>query len=230
LVSQDRRHPGIADIVYFCRQNGRRQYFATWVGLWGLESIFLRFCESFFGGFAKQCWVTCVPDFLKIKIILKTSVHKAKVQIFFKKLFDSFPGKKALLFYATLAYIRHFIFAGCYDNNPWYLVTNLAGHLDLAGFYFSKCPAKFVTIGTRYRPAFSSCDLGSPSLNIFTLPGLEHAPPPDRKLTLYQWAMDAILSYVLVLFKNTRTFMFWRIFSKIFGSFSAKILFQLLTY
>ncbi len=24
-------------------------------------------------------------------------------------------------FYATLAYIRHFIFAGCYDNNPWYL-------------------------------------------------------------------------------------------------------------
>jgi hypothetical protein len=48
------------------------------------------------------------------------------------------------------------IFAGCYDNNPCYLVTNLAGHfdfaghLDLAGFYFSKfpanskCPAKFV--------------------------------------------------------------------------------------
>jgi hypothetical protein len=31
-------------------------------------------------------------------------------------------------FYATLAYIRHFIFAGCYDNDPWYLVTNLAGH------------------------------------------------------------------------------------------------------
>jgi hypothetical protein len=55
--------------------------------------------------------------------------------------------------YATLAYIRHFIFAGCHDNDPWYLVTNLAGflnlaghldlarHLDLAGFYFSKCPA-----------------------------------------------------------------------------------------
>ena len=53
-------------------------------------------------------------------------------------------------FYATLTYIRHFIFADCYDNNHWYLVTNLAGHLelaghlDLAGFYFSKCPAKFV--------------------------------------------------------------------------------------
>jgi hypothetical protein len=46
-----------------------------------------------------------------------------------------------LLFYATLPYIRHFIFAGCYDNDPWYLVTNLAGHLDIAGFYFSKCPA-----------------------------------------------------------------------------------------
>jgi hypothetical protein len=50
-------------------------------------------------------------------------------------------------FYATLAYIRHFIFAGCYDNDPWYLGTNfaghleLAGHLDLAGYYFSKCPA-----------------------------------------------------------------------------------------
>jgi hypothetical protein len=49
------------------------------------------------------------------------------------------------VFYATLPYIRHFIFAGCYDNNPCYLVTNLAGHLDfaghldLAGFYFSKC-------------------------------------------------------------------------------------------
>ncbi len=47
-----------------------------------------------------------------------------------------------LIFYATLAYIRHFIFAGCYDNDPWNLVTNLAGHLDLgghldlAGFYF----------------------------------------------------------------------------------------------
>ncbi len=50
-----------------------------------------------------------------------------------------------LVFYATLPYIRHFRFAGCYDNNHWYLVTNLARHLDLAGFYFSKCPAKFVT-------------------------------------------------------------------------------------
>jgi hypothetical protein len=49
-------------------------------------------------------------------------------------------------FYATLAYIRHFIFAGCYDNDPWYLVTNLtgyldlAGHLDLGGFYFLNAP------------------------------------------------------------------------------------------
>jgi hypothetical protein len=52
-----------------------------------------------------------------------------------------------LSFYATLPYIRHFIFADCYDNNHLYLVINLAGHLelaghlDLAGFYFSKCPA-----------------------------------------------------------------------------------------
>jgi hypothetical protein len=47
--------------------------------------------------------------------------------------------------YATLEYKRHFIFAGCYDNHPWYLVTNFTGHLDLAGFYFSKCPANFAT-------------------------------------------------------------------------------------
>jgi hypothetical protein len=51
--------------------------------------------------------------------------------------------------YATLAYIRHFIFAGCYDNGPLYLATNLAGHLDLAGFYFPKCPAN------SKQPAFS---------------------------------------------------------------------------
>ncbi len=82
------------------------------------------------------------------------------------------------IFYATLAYIRHFIFAGCYDNDPWYLVTNFAGHLDLAGhfdlagFYFSKCPANSKP------PAFSSCDGGSPSINILILPGLEHTPPP----------------------------------------------------
>ncbi len=73
-----------------------------------------------------------------------------------------------------LAYTRHFIFAGCYDNNPWYLLTNLAGflnlvgflnlagHLDLEGFYFSICPAN---------------DRESPSLNIMDLPGLEYAPP-----------------------------------------------------
>jgi hypothetical protein len=50
-----------------------------------------------------------------------------------------------IIVYATPPYIRHFIFLGWYDNNHWYLETNLAGHLDLAGFYFSKCPAKFVT-------------------------------------------------------------------------------------
>jgi len=37
-----------------------------------------------------------------------------------------------LCFYAKLAYIRHFLLAGCYDNDPWYLATNLAGHLNLA--------------------------------------------------------------------------------------------------
>jgi len=30
------------------------------------------------------------------------------------------------------------MFAGCYDN-----ISDLAGHLDLAGCYFSICPAKF---------------------------------------------------------------------------------------
>ncbi len=29
------------------------------------------------------------------------------------------------IFYATLPYIRHLISAGCYDNDPWYLGTNL---------------------------------------------------------------------------------------------------------
>jgi hypothetical protein len=62
-------------------------------------------------------------------------------QFTFKDQKKSSEQAKTYFFYATLTYIRHFIFAGCYDNNPWYLVTNLAGHLDLAGFYFSKCPA-----------------------------------------------------------------------------------------
>ncbi len=119
---------------------------------------------------------------------------------------------QALILYATLAYIRHFIFAGCYDNNPCYLVTNLAGHLDfaghldLAGFNFSKCPAnskcpaKFVT---------------GPHIHLVMR-------KPKFK---YHWAMDAIPNWVLVYLKTpTRTFMFWRIFFIIFGTFSAKIL------
>jgi hypothetical protein len=63
-----------------------------------------------------------------------------------------------MYFYATLAYIRHFTVAGCYDNDPWYLVTNLAGflnlagHLELAGFYFSKCPAI-----ERESPSLNNC-------------------------------------------------------------------------
>jgi hypothetical protein len=79
-------------------------------------------------------------------------------EIFQHKILKSQSFKKRAVywyFYATLANIRHFIFAGCYDNDPWYLVTNLAGHLelaghldfaghlDLAGFYFSKCSANF---------------------------------------------------------------------------------------
>jgi hypothetical protein len=48
----------------------------------------------------------------------------------FERFKNKFTGK---FFYATLPYIRHFIFAGCYDNDPWYLETNFAG------FYFSLC-------------------------------------------------------------------------------------------
>jgi hypothetical protein len=81
-----------------------------------------------------------------------------------------------------LAYIRHFIFAGCYDHNPWYLGTNLAGHLDLAehldlaGFYFLNAPLILNAL-LGYRLAFSSCDGGSPSLNILYLSGLEPRVP-----------------------------------------------------
>jgi hypothetical protein len=70
----------------------------------------------------------------------------------------SFSNKLFKIFYATLAYIRHFIFAGCHVNDPWYPVTNLAGHLelaghlDLAGLNFSKCPANSKQL------AFSSDD------------------------------------------------------------------------
>jgi hypothetical protein len=89
----------------------------------------------------------------------------------------SFPTTQIIIFYATLLYIRHFRFAGCYDNNHWYLVTNLAGHLDLAGFYFSKgpanskCPAKFAT-GPHIHLV-----MGKPKFKYKFLPGFEHAPP-----------------------------------------------------
>jgi hypothetical protein len=76
-------------------------------------------------------------------------------------------------FYATLEYIRHFIFAGCYDNGPWYLVTNLAGHLDLRGFYFSK-NAPLILNRQHFHLVIS---ITSPSLNIMYFPGIEHAPP-----------------------------------------------------
>jgi hypothetical protein len=69
----------------------------------------------------------------------------------------------AEIFYATLAYIRHFISAGCYDNDPWYLVTNLRGIQILRGFIFLNAPLILnaplnLLLGTSYRPAFSSCD------------------------------------------------------------------------
>ncbi len=50
--------------------------------------------------------------------------------------------------------------------------------------------------------------------------------PPDRKRTLYQWAMDAIHICGLVLFKNARTFMFWRIFSKCLAHFLQRSCFK----
>jgi hypothetical protein len=42
--------------------------------------------------------------------------------------------RRCTFIYATLGYIRHFTFAGCYDNDPcdsWYVVTNFAGHLEI---------------------------------------------------------------------------------------------------
>ncbi len=84
--------------------------------------------------------------------------------------------KDPLIIYATLAYIRHFISAGCYDNDPWYQVTNLRGIYILRGFIFLNAPLNFL-LGTSYRPAFSTCNGGSPTLNILFLPGLEHSPP-----------------------------------------------------
>jgi hypothetical protein len=55
-----------------------------------------------------------------------------KVALFLLSLFKILPlilNREAIgcKFYATLAYIRHFISAGCYDNDPWYLLTNLRG-------------------------------------------------------------------------------------------------------
>jgi hypothetical protein len=116
-------------------------------------------------------------------------------------------------FYATLAYIRHFIFAGCYDNDPWYLVTNLGGHLgltghlDLAGFYFSKCAANSKL------PAFSSDDRESPSLNIMDLPGLEHTSPltGSWRSTNEPWRL---FSGFLISMKNPLTYQI-KIFSRI---------------
>ncbi len=93
----------------------------------------------------------------------------------------SSPGKYNI-FYATLPYIRHFISAGCYDNDPWYLVTNLRGIYTLRGFIFLNAPLILnaplnLLLGNSYRPAFSSCEVGSPSSNILNFPGIEHAPP-----------------------------------------------------
>ncbi len=113
------------------------------------------------------------------------------------------------------AYIRHFIFAGCYDNSPWYLVTNLpghldlVGHLDLAGFYFSKCPAyskcpaKSVS---RYQVLDCIVILWwrKPKLKYNLFPWAWTPAPPDRKLTLYQWAMDAILILYFRFYLTTR--------------------------
>jgi hypothetical protein len=52
----------------------------------------------------------------------------------------------------------------------------------------SKCPAKFVTIGTRDRPAFSSYDGGSPSSNILYLPGLEHCTFKKSSILIVKWS------------------------------------------
>jgi hypothetical protein len=54
-----------------------------------------------------------------------------------------------------LANIRHFKFTGCYNNDPWYLVTNLAehldlvGHLDLAGCYLNRLHSHLMIEGAQ---------------------------------------------------------------------------------
>ncbi len=99
-------------------------------------------------------------------------------------------------FYATLAYIRHFIFAGCYDNDPWYLVTNFAGHLDLAGhldfagFIFLNAPLIL------NRPHFH---LVMEEAQVYDYAWAWTRAPPDRKLMLYQWAMEATVYLFCVL-------------------------------
>ena len=132
-------------------------------------------------------------------------------------------------FYATLPYIRHFISAGCYDNDPWYLVTNLRGIQILRGFIFLNAPLILnaplnLLLGNSYRPALSSCDIGSPSLKIMHSAGIGHAPlliesgrSTNEPRKLY------IFSAFQVLFVNRRTFKFWLIFFNSFGAFPAKI-------
>jgi hypothetical protein len=114
------------------------------------------------------------------------------------------------VFYATLAYIRHFIFAGGYDNDPWHLVTNLAGHLDLAGFYFSKCPAN--DRDQDFFELYRYC----PNLKIMIFSWLEHAPlliccwcSTNELWRLSFYLKTPALSYFLGFLQY-----FWRIFCK----------------
>jgi hypothetical protein len=103
-------------------------------------SLFLGHADQFYSGLIQIRYV--FPSLILANNFLACFILYAPFsQQFFGVLLSLLNiGTGFLLFYATLAYIIYFIFAGCYDNNPWYLVTNLAGHLDLAGFYFLNAP------------------------------------------------------------------------------------------
>ena len=79
---------------------------------------------------------------------------------------------------------------------PWYLATNLAGHLnlavhlDLAGYYISKCPANSKC------PAYFKCP-SYQTLNDMTLSGFELTSP-----TISDLKVDALPMSSLGLYKS----------------------------
>ncbi len=111
------------------------------------------------------------------------------------------------LSYATLAYIRHFIFAGCYDNDPWYLVTNLAGqldlagHLDLAGFYFNSLYCQQWAI--KPTPGSSNFKKSAPDRHYY----LQRAVKPNWMGSIALW--EHIIAFFSRAEKLTAIYFWW---------------------